>query len=71
MHMSIIRRIWTGIVGAVAGAALAILVQVIGQMALGMPIDYLVWILIGLAAVGFIIGAAVGDRFIFKGDDMV
>jgi hypothetical protein len=60
--MNIIRRIWTGIVAAIAGIALAILVQIVGQMAFGMPIDYLKWIIIGFASFGFLIGAAFGPR---------
>jgi ABC-type branched-subunit amino acid transport system permease subunit len=66
--MKIIRRIWSGIIWALAGVTWAVLVQVIGQTAFGWPIDYLVWIIAGFASVGFIIGAAVGDRFLFKGD---
>jgi hypothetical protein len=39
--MKALRHIWTGIVGAIAGAALAVLIQVIGQMTVGFSIDYL------------------------------
>jgi|GEM_PF-3462257 len=69
--MSILRRIWPGLVGAVVGAAMATLVQVIGQTAFGLSGDDLLWLLMGFALLGFIIGAAVGDRFLFKGDDML
>jgi hypothetical protein len=41
---------------------LAVLVQVIGQMTLEMPMDYLKWTLIGFACIGFFIGIAVGPR---------
>jgi hypothetical protein len=60
--MNILGRIWTGIVAAVAGAALAVLLQVVGQMTMGLPIDYLKWILLGCAGLGFLLGLAIGPR---------
>ena len=43
-----------------AGAALAVLIQVIGQMAMGFPIDYLQWILLACAGIGFLFGVVLG-----------
>jgi hypothetical protein len=60
--MKAVRHIWTGIVGAVAGAALAVLIQVIGQMTMGFPIDYLEWILLVFTGVGFLLGVVIGPR---------
>ena len=60
--VNILRRIWTGVVAAVAGAALAVLIQVIGQMAMGLPIEYLKWILVACAGVGFLLGVMIGPR---------
>ncbi len=60
--MNVFRHIWTGIVAAVAGAALALLLQVIGQMTVGLPIDYLQWIVLALASFGFLLGVAIGPR---------
>lgn len=38
------------------------LLQVVGQMTFGMPIDYLKSILLGGAGVGFLVGAMIGPR---------
>ena len=60
--MKALRHIWTGIVGAMAGAALAVLIQVIGQMTMGFPIDYLQWILLACAGIGFLLGVVIGPK---------
>ena len=60
--MNICGRIWTGIVAAVAGIALAVLAQVIGQMTMGWQIDSLKWTVPAFACVGFLLGAAIGPR---------
>jgi len=60
--MNVIRRIWMGIVAAIAGVALAVLVQVAGQMALGFQIDYLKWTVWAFSAVGFLPGFVIGPR---------
>ena len=60
--MNLLRRIWTGIVAAVAGAALAVLVPGIGLMFVGWPIDYLKWILLACVSIGFLLGMVIGPR---------
>jgi hypothetical protein len=60
--MNIFSRIWTGFVAAVAGVAVAILVQVVGQMTMGFQIDYLKWIVLIFASVGFLLGIIIGPR---------
>ena len=60
--MSVFARVWTGVVAAVAGIALAVLAQVIGQMTLGWQIDSLKWTVLAFATVGFVIGVAIGPR---------
>ena len=60
--MKALRHIWTGIVGAIAGTALAVLFQVIGQMTMGLPIDYLQWMLLTCAGLGFLLGVVIGPR---------
>jgi hypothetical protein len=39
--MRSLSRLWAGIVAAVAGVALAVVAQVAGQMAIGLPTEYL------------------------------
>ena len=64
--MNVLRRVWTGIVAAVAGAALALAIQVFGLMTIGLPIDYLPWIVLVLAGIGFLLGVAIGPRALKK-----
>src|SRR5262249_1465995 len=49
---SLFGRLWTGIVAATAGAALGVLVQVVGQMTMGLPMDYVLWIVLPFAGIG-------------------
>jgi hypothetical protein len=60
--MGLLSRLWTGIVAAVAGIALAVLAQVVGQTTVGLPIEYLEKIAISLGVAGFVIGFAVRNR---------
>ena len=60
--MKILRRVWIGIVAAAAGAALAVLVQIVGQMTMGLPIDYLGWIVLAFVSIGFLLGVVIGPR---------
>lgn len=60
--MNILLRIWTGIVAAVAGAALALMAQIIGMMTVGLPVDYLFGILLAFAGIGFVLGVLIGPR---------
>jgi hypothetical protein len=60
--MNVLKRLWTGIVGAIAGAGLSLLLQIIGQITVGLPIDYLPLILAACAAAGFLIGILVRPR---------
>jgi hypothetical protein len=55
-------RIWTGIVAAVTGGALALVIQVVGLMTIGLPIEYLIWILLGCSGLGFLLGVIIGPR---------
>jgi hypothetical protein len=57
-------RIWTGIVAAVTGAALALalMLQVIGLMTIGLPLEYLGWLLMGCSGLGFLLGVLIGPR---------
>lgn len=49
-------RLWTGIVAAVAGAAVALVVQIAGIMWAGWSIDALPNLLLALMIGGFVIG---------------
>ncbi len=60
--MGLLSRLWAGIVAALAGVALAVLAQVVGQMTVGLPIAYLEKIVLSFAAAGFVLGFVVGNR---------
>jgi hypothetical protein len=53
---NLLRRLWTGIVAAVAGAAVALVVQLAGMMSLGWSIERITTnLLVGIAG-GFVLG---------------
>ena len=54
--MNVLRRIWTGIVAALAGAVLSVLLQMLGQMTVGLSVDYLPRTLLACAGGGFLVG---------------
>ena len=58
--MKILRRLWIGVVAALAGVALAIVMQIIGQMTLGLAMHYLGWVALGCGVSGFLVGVALG-----------
>jgi hypothetical protein len=60
--VNILHRIWTGIVAAVTGVTLAVVVHVVGQMTSGWQMDSLPWTLLALASVGFVLGVLIGPR---------
>jgi hypothetical protein len=60
--MGLISRLWTGIVGSVAGVALATVAQIVGQMTVRLPIVYLERLVLCLGTVGLVIGFVVGNR---------
>ncbi len=60
--MALLSRLWAGIVGAVAGVAFAVVVQVAGQMTVGLSIRYLERLVFSLGIAGFIVGLVVGNR---------
>jgi hypothetical protein len=60
--MGLISRLWAGFVAAVAGVALALVVQIVGQMTIGLPIEYLEKLVLAFGGGGFIIGLLVGNR---------
>jgi len=53
---NLLARIWTGFVAAVAGAALALVVQLVGMMALGWSIERITNILLVGVIGGFVLG---------------
>ena len=67
--MKLLGRVWAGIVGAVAGSALAIVVQIAGQMAAHLSIDYLTTLVVCFAIGGFVAGFALGNRNIGTRND--
>jgi len=60
--MNILHRIWTGVVAAVTGVAVAVLIVVIGLMTKILQIDSLIWIVIACASIGFLLGVVIGPR---------
>jgi hypothetical protein len=55
-------RLWTGIVVAVTGGVLAIVVHVGGHIISGWPIDSVPWTLLACAGTGFVLGVLIGPR---------
>jgi hypothetical protein len=60
--VNILHRIWTGVVAAVTGVALAVVVHLAGQMTSGWQIDSLSWTLLAFASIGFVLGVLIGPR---------
>lgn len=67
--MGLLNRLWTGIVGAVAGAGLALVLQIIGQMTVGLSIEHLEKMVISLGLAGLLVGFAVGNHRIGASKD--
>ena len=61
-HMKVFLRLWTGIVAAVAGAALALLAEIVGMMTIGLPVDWLIWLVASFSGIGFVLGVLIGPR---------
>jgi hypothetical protein len=49
-------RLWTGIVAAMAGAAIAVVVQMVGMMTLGWSIEKITTVLLAAVIGGFAVG---------------
>jgi hypothetical protein len=47
---------------AIAGASLALLVQLVGMMMMGLPVEYLMGIVSAFAGIAFVLGVIVGPR---------
>jgi hypothetical protein len=62
LYVNIFHRLWTGIVAAVTGVALAVTVHLVGQMTSRWQIDSLPWTLVAFAGVGFVMGVLIGPR---------
>ena len=60
--MNILHRIWVGVVAAVAGVAVAVLILVAGLMTKTLEIDSLKWIVVAGASIGFLLGVVIGPR---------
>jgi hypothetical protein len=60
--VNILHRLWTGIVAAVTGIALAVVVHLVGQTTSGWQIDSLPWTLLAFAGIGFVLGVVIGPR---------
>ena len=60
--MNILHRLWTGIVAAVTGAVLAIVVHVGGHIIAGWQIDSVPWTLLAFAGIGFVLGVLISLR---------
>lgn len=55
-----LQRLWTGIVAAITGAALALLIQIACTLTIGMPIEWLLWVLVTCSSLGFLVGVLAG-----------
>jgi len=60
--VNVLQRLWTGVVAAVTGVALAVVVHLVGQMTSGWQIDSLPWTLLAFACVAFVLGVLIGPR---------
>lgn len=60
--MELLNRLWTGVVAAAAAVAVALVVQIVGIMLVGLSIEFLGWIVFVFGTIGFLIGVAVGNR---------
>jgi hypothetical protein len=60
--MVFLGRIWAGIVGAMAGAAVGMVVHLVGMVTIGLPLDYLQWIVLACVALGFVCAFVVGNK---------
>jgi len=60
--MNFLNRLWTGFVAAIAAVAIALAVHIIGTMVVGLPIEFLQWMILGFGTVGFLVGIALGNR---------
>jgi len=61
---NLLARIWTGVVAAVAGAALALVVQLVGMMALGWSIERITNILLVGVIGGFVLGTLLPPKLV-------
>jgi hypothetical protein len=53
---TLLLRFWTGFVAAVAGAAIAVVVQIVGMMAWGWSIEKITTVLLAAVIGGFAVG---------------
>ena len=58
---TVFSRLWAGIVFAVVGACLGFLLTIILLM-MRYPLDFGLWSVVILSALGFVLGALIGNR---------
>ena len=61
--MAMLSRIWAGIVGGVAGAAVGLVVTIL-LLRTGFPLEVGLWSVAALALIGAILSASVGNKTI-------